>query len=290
MTELKGFGSCKGAATVVNAIAIGKGAAFGIDLETKAYVTLRKDERIDVTIDGHPSEETLLAERCVMNVLDEYSDQKYKGADVKTFSEIPISKGLKSSSSAANAIVSATLDALSCTVKNEDILSIGVQSAKEAKVTITGAFDDAAASLLGGLVMTDNTTCEIIKRIPMPQDLKVLIHVPDFNIRKRDVPVARVKETHEESETAFKLALEGNFEKAMMINGKAQEKAMGLSGEISNKAMKCGALSAGLSGTGPATVMLVKKTDTERFKNCFGENLVITDIYNGMVNGMVNVT
>ena len=283
MTELKGFGSCKGAATVVNAIATGKGAAFGIDLETKAYVTLRKEEGVKVTIDGHPSEDPLLAERCVMNVLEKYSDREYRGADVKTFSEIPISKGLKSSSSAANAIVAATLNAFSEQVDNREILSIGVKSAKEAKVTITGAFDDAAAALLGGLVITDNTKNEIIKRVPMPEDLKVLIHVPDFNIRKRDVPINRVKQCYGECEMALQMAIEGDFVKAMMVNGKAQEKAMNLSGEISNAAMRCGALSAGLSGTGPATVMIIKETDVERFKSCFSNNLLIADIYNGSV-------
>jgi len=280
MTELKGFGSCKGAATVVNAIATGKGAAFGINLETKAYVTLRKEEGVKVMIDGHPSEETLLAERCVMNVLDTYSGG-YRGADVKTFSDIPISKGLKSSSSAANAIIAATLNALSCSVNNKEILLLGVKSAKEAGVTITGAFDDASAALLGGLVITDNTRCEIIKRIPMPEDLKVLIHVPDFNIRKRDVPIERVKGCYSESEAALKMALDGDFAQAMMINGKAQENAMNLSGEISDMAMKCGALSAGLSGTGPATVMLVKESDIARFKKYFYADFMITDIYNG---------
>ena len=287
MTELKGFGSCKGAATVVNAIATGKGAAFGIHLETKAYVTLRKEEGVDVMIDGHPSEETLLAERCVMNVLAEYSDREYRGADVKTFSEIPISKGLKSSSSAANAIVAATLNAFSNNVDYKKILLIGVKSAKEAKVTITGAFDDAAASLLGGLVITDNTKNEIIKRVPMPQDLKVLIHVPNYSIRKRDVPVDRVKECYKESEIALQMALEGDFAKAMKMNGKTQEKAMNLSGEISDMAMKCGALSAGLSGTGPATVMLVKENDVDRFKSCFSDelmnDLMVVDIYNGKI-------
>jgi len=281
MTELKGFGSCKGAATVVNAIATGKGAAFGIHLETRAYVTLQKEEGVHVTIDGHPSEETLLAERCVMNVLNEYSDRAYMGADVKTFSEIPISKGLKSSSSAANAIVSATLNALSCSVEKKEILLIGVKSAKEANVTITGAFDDASAALLGGLVITDNVKNEIIKRVPMPEDLKVLIHLPDFKIRKRDVQINKVKEWYKESEIAFQMAMDGDFAKAMMINGKIQEKAMNLSGEISDMAMRCGAVSAGLSGTGPATVMLVKETDVEKFQTCFGNDLLITDIYNG---------
>lgn len=283
MTERTGFGSCKGAATVVNAIATGKGAAFGIHLETKAYVILRKEEGMDVTIDGHPLEDTLLAERCVMNVLETYSDREYRGADVKTFSEIPISKGLKSSSSAANAIVAATLNALSCCVGEKEILSIGVQSAKEADVTITGAFDDAAAAFLGGLVITDNTKNEIIKRVPMPKDLKVLIHVPDFSIKKRDVPIERVKEYSKESEIALQMALEGDFTKAMILNGKTQEKAMDLSGEISDMAMRCGALSAGLSGTGPATVMLVKESDVERFKHCFCDELIVVDIYNGVM-------
>ena len=100
-----------GAATIVNAIALGKGAAFGIDLRTTAEVELEPGGEIKVLMDEE--EDPTLAVRCVEKVLSRFAPDDHLGAVVRTRSEIPISRGLKSSSAAANAIVLATLDALS---------------------------------------------------------------------------------------------------------------------------------------------------------------------------------
>ena len=57
-----------GAVTIVNAMATGKGAAFGIDLWTKASVKLTDDGAIETRILGDEKENTILAERCVRAV------------------------------------------------------------------------------------------------------------------------------------------------------------------------------------------------------------------------------
>ena len=55
---------------------------------------------------------------------------------------------------------------------------MGVEAAFDAKVTVTGAFDDACASYFGGVVVTDNLKREMIKQMPLTEDLTVLFHVP----------------------------------------------------------------------------------------------------------------
>lgn len=154
----KGYGKASGAGTVINAIATYKGSAFGIDLWTYAEVELGEDFRGivgEVEIEGEKSADTdtRLIETCVESVLRKFDLPLH--AYVKTRSEIPVGSGLKSSSAAANAAVVATLDAIGEKAKEGigtlDAIRMGVDAAQNVGVSITGAFDDACASLLGGL-------------------------------------------------------------------------------------------------------------------------------------------
>jgi shikimate kinase len=100
---MKGKATTHGAATVVNGIACGKGAAFGVALETTATVELTGEPgRFEVSIEDEPGEETALAEHCVRLVLEKFGLAGEHGARIATRSQIPMSRGLKSSSAAAN--------------------------------------------------------------------------------------------------------------------------------------------------------------------------------------------
>ncbi len=59
-----------------------------------------------------PKESTLLIEKTAARVLQRFSLEKSFGAKIKTLSNIPIARGLKSSSVAANATALATTAAL----------------------------------------------------------------------------------------------------------------------------------------------------------------------------------
>ena len=185
---MSGKGLSHGAGTIVNAIANGRGAAFGVDLRTEAEVELDSSGIIDVRIEGFEGEGPELAERCVRNVLAKTAKDEGYGAKVTTRSQIPISRGLKSSSAAANAIVLATLDALGAKVDPIKAIKIGTKSAIEAKVSVTGAFDDACASMLGGVVITDNRTERLLKRDRLPEGMKAVIHVPPFQCARAPFP------------------------------------------------------------------------------------------------------
>ena len=163
----KAMAIAHGAATIVNAIALGKGAAFGVDLWTKAEVKLTDEPHVfKAEITSDPKESTVLIEKTVSRVLQKFSLDNSFGAKVKTWSNIPIAKGLKSSSAAANAVALATIAALGKTLDDLEIVNLGVDAAFDAKVTVTGAFDDACASYFGGVVITDNLNREIVKQLP----------------------------------------------------------------------------------------------------------------------------
>jgi len=250
-----------GAVTIVNALAGGKGAAFGIDLQTQAQVELIDGGVIDATILDGEGENTLLMEKCVRSVLNRFECGTL-GAKVCTQSNIPIARGLKSSSVAANAVVLATLTALEKHMDPSDILTIVSDASLEANVSITGAFDDAAASLYGNVVVTDNTARRVLRTFPV-DDYCVLLLVPSEKRYTKEVDMARIKTVAREVGIAHKEALDGNYWSAMTLNGLIYSQVLGLSADIIIESLEAGALAAGISGKGPTYAFV---TD-EKVKN-----------------------
>jgi shikimate kinase len=247
-----------GAATIVNAIAFKKGAAFGVDLWTKAEVKLTEAPNlIKGEITSDPTESAALIERTVSRVFQYFSVEKRFGAKVKTSSNIPIARGLKSSSAAANAIALATVAALGKTLDDIAVVKLGVDAAFDAKVTVTGAFDDACASYFGGAVVTDNLKRKLLKRAILPDDLTVLFHVPSRKAYTGDSDVDRLKTIKPLVEIAFKEALKENFWGALSLNGIIYSSALGYDASVALDALEAGALAAGLCGKGPAVTAVV---------------------------------
>jgi shikimate kinase len=278
-----GKGVSHGAATIVNAIATGKGAAFGIDLKTWAEVSINDSSMVDATIEGFKGEPTKLVENCFRAIVDKLRPGEKLGARVVTRSEIPVSRGLKSSSAAANAVIMATLDALGETIEPLNAIRLGTECAIDAGVSVTGAFDDACASWLGGAVVTDNRKNELLRREPMDRNLKVVIHVPPFQIRKTGLPRERISAVADIADMAFQMALKGDVLGAMKLNGLCYASALKVDQDIAFKALELGARSAGLSGTGPATAILVDSDKLEKFLSDIKstKEFIITDIFNG---------
>jgi shikimate kinase len=262
----KGYAWAGGAATVLNAVATWKGAAFGIDLKTTAEVELDDSGIIRGDV---PGVDTRLIETCVQMVLKRFGCSY--GAVVRTKSEIPVASGLKSSSTAANAAVLATLDALQVEmndemneVKNDAIneemtlleaAKIGVAAAREVGVTITGALDDALASMLGGMVVTDNRKMQLVKRVEFTSP--VMLFVPEKKLFSRDTNVSRSRLIAPVADVVYDLALRGDYARAMTINGLAYCAALGLPTEPMLLALETGAGGVSLSGTGPAYAAII---------------------------------
>ncbi|MGA3290473.1 MAG: shikimate kinase [Candidatus Bathyarchaeia archaeon] len=256
-----------GAATIVNAMAFGKGAAFGVDLWTKAEVKLTDEPHvIKAEITSDPKENTALMEKTVARVLQRFSLDNSFGAKVKTWSNIPIAKGLKSSSVAANAVAIAAIAALGKTLDDLGLVNLGVDAAFDAKVTITGAFDDACASYFGGVVITDNLSREIVKQMPLTEDLTVLFYVPPEKAYTADSNVSRLQTVKPLVEVAYREALEGKVWEALTLNGLIYSSASGYNPSIAIDALAAGAIAAGLCGKGPAVTAVTPKDKIDSVK------------------------
>ena len=247
-----------GAATIVNAIALGEGAAFGVDLWTKAEVGITDEPSIVLgEISSDPAESTLLIEKTVLRVLRKFGVEKQFGAKVRTTSNIPIARGLKSSSAAANAVALASVAALAKELDDFAVINIGVDAAFDAKVTVTGAFDDACASYFGGVVITDNINRRLLRRSVLPEDLKVLFHVPSKKAYTGETDVNRLAMIKPFVKTAFEEAWKGNFWMALTLNGTVYSSALDYDNSVATDALSAGALAAGLCGKGPAVTAVV---------------------------------
>lgn len=255
-----------GAGTVINAIATWKGAAFGIDLKTFAQVELsHNEESIRGSIEGMPDGDTLLIEKCVRYVLDHFGLEM--GGIVRTSSEVPLARGLKSSSAAANATILATLDAIGEEMDPLEAVRLGVRAAKDAGVTITGAFDDACASFFGGFVVTDNREAELITREEREAD--VLIFAPDSKAFSSGTNVTRSRLIAPWVDIAYDLALDGEYEKAMVLNGFLYCSALGFDTEPMMRALEAGIKGVTLSGTGPSYVALVDERSSNVLRDAW---------------------
>jgi shikimate kinase len=267
---MEGRAAALGAGTVLNALATGTGAAFGIDVETRATVELDPAaEGVDGEIAEDAAAGTDLIERCVALATARWGDGE--GGRVRTDSDVPLAAGLKSSSAAANATVLATCDALGLAVGDDpddpavDVTRLaacrlGVRAAREAGVTVTGAFDDATASMLGGVTVTDNDTDDLRHREAVDWD--VLVWTPPGRAYSADADVARCEAVAPMADLVADLALDGRYGEAMTVNGLAFSAALGFDADPAVEAMPH-ATAVSLSGTGPSVVAVAAPGDPE---------------------------
>ena len=273
---MKGRASALGAITILNAIANWKGSAIGIDIRTTANVELDSSPKVLGDVLGI---DTTLIVKCVELVLERFGLDL--GGVVRTYSDIPVASGLKSSSSAANATVLATLDAIGEKLDPLEAIKIGVEAARFAGVTITGAFDDATASMLGGVVVTDNRLTELLKRDEIERD--VLLLVPDKRIYTKDTNVHRSRLIAPLADLVFDLAIDGDYERAMTLNGFIYCGALGLSTEPLLVALDAGSIGVSLSGTGPSYAALVDVDCIDELEDawrCLGGKVIRTKVNN----------
>lgn len=254
----KGRARTFGAVSIVNAIASGKGASLGVALPSEASVEVNPTGHLVVETRGARGVPTALARATAIRTL-EWAGMGSMGAWITVESGIPMSRGLKSSSAVSNAIVIATLEAVGRLdgVTEDQILRLGVEASKQAGVSITGAYDDACATLLGGLCITDNARLQLVKRVEV-HGLHAVIHVPEEQIAKSRVAAIDHTGIEQQVLKAWELALAGEHALAMRQNGELYARLYGLSEAPAEAMMKAGALAAGLSGTGPSTAALCR--------------------------------
>jgi len=258
---MKGEGQAlaHGAVSILNAFATGKGGALGVDLYTRARVSLHGGPGDISAAELGAPDLNKLSIATVRKTIHHFGyDGKVTG-EVNTKSNIPIAVGLKSSSAASNAIALATASALGEKANDDVLVKIGIEASIECGASLTGAYDDAYASYYGGAVITDNEAQKIQKNIAVSTEIKILILVPERTRltgsldRSQFFPIRRI------SQIAYEQALHGKIWDAMTLNGLAISSVLGEDPKPALSAIRAGALGAGITGKGPAIVAIAKK-------------------------------
>ena len=269
---MKGSGQAiaHGAVTILNAFATGKGGAMGVDLWTRARVTLQNgDGESFGIVSSDPQASSKLAVNVVEKVLEHYGYGGKLHGDTLISSNIPTAVGLKSSSAAANATALATAAAIDREPDADVLVEIGIEASLESGVSLTGAYDDSFASWHGGAVLTDNERRKVVKILKIPGDIKIIILVPPRQTLTGSLDRARFAPVKRISELAYLEAENGHVWDALTLNGLASSAVLGEDPRPALSAIEAGALGAGLSGKGPAVVAAVQEKESIRVRQAF---------------------
>jgi|BEDMetMinimDraft_2_1075160.scaffolds.fasta_scaffold01697_4 shikimate kinase len=250
-----------GAVSVLNGIFLGIGASMAIDLKVEVECKIIEEPIVlfDIKlINDTEKVDSKLIFAC-FDVIKEKFNYK-KGFKLKIYSEIPPSRGLKSSSAVGNALIKSMLSALEIKATRLEIAKLCVDACKKAKITITGAFDDACATIMGGLYLVNNTSQEIITKYEIGE-YNVVIGYSNSTIKKESINLMKFQNVNNLAIQAYKLILKGDWASAMNINSSLVAVALNLDLKPVKLALENGALASTISGTGPAVVAVTKEAD-----------------------------
>lgn len=261
---MTGHGASHGAGTVVNAMATGRGAAFGLDFHVAATVETADDYVVQTQGHRLKPKAAALALECVRLV--EQAAGKTEPVLVTVDSDIPPARGLKSSSAVAIATLRAACEHHDVEPDDdEEILGWAAEAGLRSGTSVTGAYDDAAACLLGGLVLTDNRERRLLERRPMPDGLVALVRIPERENPTSEFRRANLEAARPGAEEAFRMVEGGDVPGAMKANTKAYAALFDVDVSFVDEARAAGAWAAGISGTGPALIALVEGAHADDF-------------------------
>ncbi|MCI4372498.1 MAG: shikimate kinase [Thermoplasmata archaeon] len=247
------------AVTVVNALPTGVGCAIGIQRFVTASAELSPDRSFSV--DCTPTEAaTPLLTASVRAALVRFGMGDERHASIDLRSEIPIGKGLKSSSAVSTAIIRAVARAGGLNPPALEVARLAAEVGRAVGVSATGALDDALAGLRPGFQITDNRE-EVLLAEGMPESgWTAVVYVP----HGVHPPAPSLRSDFEaaapEGRRIAEAALAGRYAEAMRLNSELVEHILGYEyAELRSRLTAAGAEGVGVSGLGPALAALVPR-------------------------------
>jgi shikimate kinase len=254
-----------GAVSIVNAIATGMGSALGISLKVTAEAQIQTGHGIKFTAGRN-------GDRLIKNIIQKTIPKEIIDGNmisISVDSQIPLGYGLKSSSAVSNAVALAcSRMAKEAEIDDYGILDVSTRSSLEAKVSMTGAYDDATACYFGGFTVTDNYSRRLIRKEKAPENLYAIIMLPTDSSRG---DIHKLKNFSDLFIDAFELAESGQYWKAMKLNGVLASAALSSSYAPVLDAIEHGALSASISGNGPSIAAVGYEDTVEQIVEALSE-------------------
>lgn len=265
-----------GAISIVNAVATGNGSSLGISLRVTAEAELGRGRGVRFLTGRNE-------DRLVNNIVRNTMPREMIESNlviIRVKSEIPVSYGLKSSSAVSNAVSLACSRLARDSIDDNAVLDAAVRASLDAKVSITGAYDDATACYYGGFTVTDNYSKRLIRREDAPDNLHTIIFLPR-NTPRGDV--RRLSSLSDLFTDAFRLAEAGEYWKAMKLNGVLASAALSSRYAPIMAALERGALAAGISGNGPSVAAVAYEDEIDDIRSAlsrFEGRIIVSRVNN----------
>ena len=268
-----GTGQAHGACSLLHAAGTGYGASIALDLPIIVKALDRPSKRhledsdgvLPAVVDAWVSNGLALPEGLEAN------DRHWAVA-----SKIPQNRGLKSSAALSVAGIKALCEATNTDLSDFEIVSLSSQAQMNAGVSITGSIDDSWACLTKGWRLINANAEDIESGVvmsgpgPNPDDWIVLIAARDE--RKSRPELENFAPLFQEFEKALIALQQGEILNCLTINGRAVCSVTNdLQGRrIANDAFINGARASGVTGSGPAVVIIIPslvRSSAERIKS-----------------------
>jgi shikimate kinase len=256
---MRGVGRSSAAITVVNALPTGVGCALGIQRYVLASVDLGPAGAESLTCDPLTSD-TPLVRAAVQAALRQFDVGRPQRIALHLRSDVPMAKGLKSSSAVATAVLGGVARALGASPDPIAVARLAAEVSRAVGLSATGAFDDALAGLRGGFVLTDNRRDSVISEARAPDDWTAVVYLPPGVHAPSPEWRSRFETKAVDGESVAELARAGRFPEAMRRNSDLVESVMGYDyATLRARMHAAGAVAAGVSGLGPALAALVPR-------------------------------
>ena len=268
-----GTGQAHGACSLLHAAGTGYGASIALDLPIIVKALDRPSKRQLGDSDGVlPA----VVDAWVSNGLALPEGLEANDIHWAVASKIPQNRGLKSSAALSVAGIKALCEATNTDLSDFEIVSLSSQAQMNAGVSITGSIDDSWACLTKGWRLINANAEDIESGVvmsgpgPNPDDWIVLIAARDE--RKSRPELENFAPLFQEFEKALIALQQGEILNCLTINGRAVCSVTNdLQGRrIANDAFINGARASGVTGSGPAVVIIIPslvRSSAERIKS-----------------------
>ena len=268
-----GTGQAHGACSLLHAAGTGYGASIALDLPIIVKALDRPSKRqLEDSDDVLPA----VVEAWISNGLALPEGLEANDIHWAVASKIPQNRGLKSSAALSVAGIKALCEATNTDLSDFEIVSLSSQAQINAGVSITGSIDDSWACLTKGWRLINANAEDIESGVvmsgpgPNPDDWIVLIAARDE--RKARPELENFAPLFQEFEKALIALQQGEILNCLTINGRAVCSVTNdLQGRrIANDAFINGARASGVTGSGPAVVIIIPslvRSSAERIKS-----------------------
>ena len=268
-----GTGQAHGACSLLHAAGTGYGASLSLDLPVIVKALDKPSKR---QLNDPDNLLKSVVETWIGNNLPLPEGLEMQDINWAVASKIPPNRGLKSSAAVSIAAIKALCEATGTELEDAEIVSLSSQSQINAGVSITGSIDDSWACLTKGWKLIDANAEDIASGVvmegpgPNPDDWTVLIVTRDARTSRPQledfVPM------YQEFEKALIALQQGEVFNCLTMNGRAVCSVTNdIQGrKISNDAFINGARASGMTGSGPAVIIVIPSflnTSFERIKS-----------------------